>query len=74
MILLSDRHIDAPVVLQCFDLPRNTSLDLVCGVSSILRVFCKIDIYNDSLLGFNYCKKLNSLKHLVRTNVAESHN
>ena len=22
----------------------------------------------------NYCKKLNSLKHLVRTNVAESHN
>ena len=21
-----------------------------------------------------YCKKLNSLKHLVRTNVAESHN
>ena len=52
MILLSDRHIDAPVVLQCFDLPRNTSLDLVCGVSSILRVFCKIDIYSDSFLGF----------------------
>ena len=22
----------------------------------------------------DYCKKLNSLKHLVRTNVAESHN
>ena len=22
----------------------------------------------------NYCKKLNSLKHLVRTTVAESHN
>ena len=23
---------------------------------------------------YNYCKKLNSLKHLVRTTVAESHN
>ena len=33
-----------------------------------------VDIVSDLSLERYYCKKLNSLKHLVRTNVAESHN
>jgi len=34
----------------------------------------QINTNSGLLLIGNYCKKLNSLKHLVRTNVAESHN
>ena len=32
------------------------------------------EAYNTPRLYCDYCKKLNSLKHLVRTTVAESHN
>ena len=52
-------------------------LKVVCYTSQLLNVqfhATALRVCVCVLLLNDYCKKLNSLKHLVRTTVAESHN
>jgi len=75
-ILLTAINMLAPVICtRCFVIQRYAAAPpnaLILTSRGYLQI--RHMVFNFPVLVSNYCKKLNSLKHLVRKTVAESHN